>query len=309
MTSTGLKWMAQLRSRWVTLAAFAFFMSFGSQAASPDAPADGGAALQARHTEIREQLARSPYRRPLVLQSSESADTVDGNVYAVLPSPFSSVSTTFKNPGHWCDVMILHLNTKYCRASSEASPGKLKVHIGRKTAQQLRDAFELDFDFKVVSATPAYLSVMVTSPKGPLGSTDYRMEIQAVPLDDARTFLRLRYSYGYGAASRIAMRSYLATVGSGKVGFTQATENGQTQFVGGMRGAVERNTMRYYLAIESFQAALGRPRQEQVEARLNSWFDATEEYPKQLREVKKSDYLEMKHAEIQRQQSAPAAPN
>jgi hypothetical protein len=274
------------------------------------APPDGGSgesgasALHARHEQLKERLAGSPYKRPLVLESSESADTVDGSVDAVLQSPYSSVSSTFKSPGHWCDVMILHLNTKYCHPSSEATPGKLTVHIGKKTAQELKDAFELNFDLKVLSATPDYLAVTLTSPNGPMGTTDYRMEIQAIPLNSATTFLRLRYSYGYGAASRMAMRGYLATIGSGKVGFTPSNTDGSSQFVGGMRGAVERNTMRYYLAIEAFQAALTRPAPEQLDARLVHWFDATEEFPRQLREVKKADYLAMKKAEIQRQKSA-----
>jgi hypothetical protein len=286
--------------------AFASAVTLSSPAAGQAASGDsGGGALQARHAELKEQLARSPYGRPLVLESSEAADTVDGNVYAVLASPHAAVSGTFKSPARWCDVMILHLNTKYCRASSETAPGKLKVHIGKKTAQQLGDAFELDFDLKVLSASPGYLAVAATSPKGPLGTTNYRIEIQAIPLDESRTFLHLRYSYGYGAASRIAMRGYLATLGSGKVGFTESSKGGERRLVDGMRGAVERNTMRYYLAVEAFQAALSRPAAEQQNARLNKWFDSTEEYPRQLREIRKADYLTMKGAEIARQQSSP----
>jgi hypothetical protein len=51
----------------------------------------------------------------------------------------------------------------------------------------------------------------------------------------------------------IAMKTYLATLGSSKVGFTvtRRQSNGQPEYIRGMRGLVERNAMRYYLAIDA----------------------------------------------------------
>jgi hypothetical protein len=260
----------------------------------------GAGELQARYAQIKEQLNRSLFKRPLLLESTESGNMLSGSVDALLPAPYATVSATFRNPARWCDVMMLHLNTKSCRASGESAPGMLKVHIGRKTAQQLNDASELNFDLRVLSAGQDVLQVAATAPRGPLGTTDYRLEIQAVPIGANSTFLRLRYSYGYGATGRLAMKGYLATAGAGKVGFTPEKDAGGDGFVGGMRGAVERNTMRYYLAIESYLAALARPASDQLDARLQHWFDATEQYPRQLREVNKADYMTMKKAELLR---------
>ena len=74
--------------------------------------------------------------------------------------------------------------------------------------------------------------------------------------------MHLSYSYDYGVAARVAMQGYLATIGRDKVGFsvvgTQA--DGQPVYIGGTRGVVERNTMRYYLAIEAYLGALSLPR-------------------------------------------------
>jgi hypothetical protein len=58
------------------------------------------AALLKKHETLTEQLAHNPYRRPLVLDSSETHNAVYGNAYAVLDSPFSIFSTTFKSPGY-----------------------------------------------------------------------------------------------------------------------------------------------------------------------------------------------------------------
>lgn len=273
-------------------------------------PATAGAeqnavALLEKHSELASQLGSNPYGRPLYLESSETSNMVNGNAYAVLDSSFNAVSSTLKSPKRWCEVMILHINTKYCRASADTSPGVLNVNIGKKTEQQLADAFALEFNFRLASATPEYLSARLNADKGPVGTSNYRIELRAAPLPNGKTFMHLRYSYGYGMAGKIAMQGYLATMGSGKVGFTQVTQGQNQVYVGGMRGAVERNTMRYYLAIEAYLASLGRPREQQFNARLDHWFRATEQYARQLHEVDKNAYLLMKQNEYKRQQSDP----
>ncbi len=81
-----------------------------------------------------------------------------------------------------------------------------------------------------------------------------------------RTFLHLSYSYGYGMAGRLAMQGYLATVGADKVGFTVTGRdgNGQPIYIGGVRGAIERTAMRYYLAIDAHLASLSAPADQQT---------------------------------------------
>ena len=97
----------------------------------------------------------------------------------------------------------------------------------------------------------------------------------------------------------VAMNAYLSTAGSEKVGFSVDGKDGdgKPKYVGGVRGLVERNTMRYYLAIDDYVSA---PAPAQLEQRLNTWFDATERYPRQLHEVEKNDYLVMKREEARR---------
>jgi hypothetical protein len=174
------------------------------------------------------------------------------------------------------------------------------VNIGKKTEEHLADTFALEFAFRLNSASPDYLAVQLNADKGPLGTSNYRIELRAAPLPEGKTFMHLRYSYGYGLAGRLAMQGYLATLGSGKVGFTQVSKGQKQGYVGGMRGTVERNTMRYYLAMESYLAS---PSDQQLNARLERWFDATEQYALQLHEVDKSSYLSMKKSEYQRQRN------
>ena len=264
-------------------------------------------ALLEKYTALDKQLGRTAFARPLILESFEDTGSVSGNAYAVLDAPFNTVSMTFKSPAYWCEVMILHINTKYCRATSENNPSILKVNIGKKTPQALGDAFALEFAMRQVSVSPRYLAVQLNAEKGPLGTNNYRIELQAVPLPSGKTFMHLRYAYGYGMAGRLAMQGYLATAGSGKVGFTRINGDQKQNYVGGMRGAVERNTMRYYLAIEAYLASLDRPAAQQLDTRLQYWFDATEQFPQQLHEIDRSSYLTMKRDEYLRQQT-PAKP-
>jgi hypothetical protein len=128
--------------------------------------------------------------------------------------------------------------------------------------------------------------------------------MEAVALAQSQTFLHLTYSYTSGVAAQMAMKVYLATVGHGKVGFTPAETNaqGQAQYIGGVRALVERNTMRYYLAVDSVVATAAQNPQTQLERRLQNWFTAVEEYPRQLHEMERDEYMEMKRAEYARQQ-------
>jgi hypothetical protein len=263
--------------------------------ATPAVAASPGATqLLATHARLAPELARNPFGRPLVLESREGANQVGGDVYAVVDHPFATVQRSFANAHTWCEVLILHLNTKQCRAGGDA----LAVRVGRKHADA-ENAFSLKFGFQLVDTQPDFLAAKVSAPSGPLGSRDYRIELEAVPLNPRQSFLRLHYSYGFGTAARLATKGYLATRGSGKVGFTRTAKG----YVGGLRGAIERNTMRYYLAIESYLASLAQPPGRQFASRIERWFDATEQYRRQLHEMDRPTYLAMKQSEHARQQA------
>ena len=202
-------------------------------------------------------------------------------------------------------MLILHVNTKHCHATADKSRTALTVSIGKKIPQSLEDAYPIGFSYHVATATANYLEIQLNAPEGPLSTRNYRIRLRAVPVDNGRTFLQLTYAYDYGMAGRLAMKTYLATLGSDKVGFTQTgrQSNGQPEFIGGMRGVVERNTMRYYLAIEAHLGAWATPPSMQLQKRLQSWFTATEQYPRQLREVSRTAYMDMKRSEYLRQQT------
>ena len=266
---------------------------------------DPAATLRAKYDSLDEQLRQNQFKRPLALTSVETPDRLKGDVYAIVEHPFGAVSAGLNNPDHWCDVMLLHINTKYCHALAGASGTTLRVNIGKKTPEELSNAARVEFNYSVTAATPEYFEITLDAKHGPLGTSDYRIQMEAVALPNARTFLHLTYSYATNFAGRLAMQTYLGTIGSDKVGFTVIGQlaDGRPNYVGGVRGLVERNTMRYYLAIDSFLDAARAPAAAQLEKRLQSWFTAVERYPRQLHEMDRAAYLEMKRAENLRQQT------
>ena len=272
--------------------------------ASLNASADAGA-LRARYGELREQLRNNNFQRALHIDSAEAGDTLKGDVYAVIDHPFEMVGNTLKDPADWCDILILPFNTKYCHAVGSNDAAALHVRIGRKYDQPVERAYRLDFALRPVAATPDYFESRLNAREGPVGTKDYRIAVSAIPLDGGRTFMHLSYSYGYGVAGRMAMQAYLATAGSDKVGFTVTGKdgNGQPIYIGGMRGAVERNAMRYYLAIDAHLGSLRAPADQQLEKRIQTWFDATERYSRQLHEMDRATYVAMKRGEYERQQA------
>lgn len=278
----------------LVLAAFLSLASAGAEAAG----AIGAAALRQRHGALATQLADNPFGGLIHLESHEASRRLEGDVYAVLDHPFTRVRAALEDAGQWCDVMILHLNTKYCRRAEERGATLIDLRVGRKHEQSVQSASLLRFAWQPTVALPDYLRAEMKAPEGPYGTSDYQLLVEAVPLDPGRTFLRLGYAFSYGGASRIAMQLYLATVGRDKVGFTVIAGEG---YVGGMRGVVERNTMRYYLAIDAYLDSLQLPPAQQLERRLAAWFDATQKYPRQLHEVDRDDYLRMKRSEVRRQ--------
>jgi hypothetical protein len=281
-------------SRWLSALGAACLLALPAVQAHADA-----GSLRAKHQELRDELRSNSYQRQLYIDSAESGNSLQGDVYAVLDHPFEKVKGSLQDTDAWCDIMLLPFNTKYCHATDN----QLAVRIGRKFNQPAEQAYKIDFRFQNVAASSDYFEARLNAPQGPVGTRDYRIRAEAVPLDAGHTFMHLSYSYGYGTAGKIAMGAYLSTAGADKVGFSQSKEE-PGQLTSGVRGAIERNAMRYYLAIDAYLDSMAAPEAQRVDRRINAWFSATERYPKQLREMDRATYVTMKKAEYERQQTA-----
>ncbi len=292
-----------MKTPWTRAAALAMSLAL---ACLVPAHAQDAAALRARHDSLREKLADNPFQRPLVLESTQSSGDLQGEVYAVVDQPFGGVGPALQGMDHWCELLILHLNVKGCSFAGKPPAEVLSLVVGRKFDQPLDDGYKVDFAYSMPAASADYLRVQMSAETGPVGTRNYRLVLEAVPLDDKRSFIHMSYAYAYGTAARLAMQAYLGTAGRDKIGFsiTGKGEDGKPVYIKGVRGVVERNTMRYYLAIEAYLGSLSVPPGEQQEGRLRDWFAATERHAAQLHEMERDEYLKMKRSEVQRQRAA-----
>lgn len=258
--------------------------------------AQNATTLETKYRQLQNKLANNQFGQPVYMDSSQQSNTISGDIYSVVNYPYSTVRTALDTPTEWCEVLMLHLNIKYCRALGK---NKVEVYAGTKKPQPLKNAYKMTYNFKPVINDDRYMQIIMDAKSGPVGTSDYYMMMEAIPLKDNRTFIHIRYSYHFGTMAKIATNLYLDTAGSGKEGFTIVGKktNGTPEYITGLRGAIERNTMRYYLAVEAYLGSLSAPPAQQREKRLKAWFKGTERYP-QLYEITEKQYLSMKRKEF-----------
>lgn len=271
-------------------------------AAAPAGPEPAARAqtLKATHERMSDKLAQSSFGRPVQLDSMETADGLQGDIYAVVDHSLAEISSALKGSARWCEVMTLHINNRRCRAAT-APDGQetLTLFVVRRYDKPVDEAFELPFVYRVTSATPDHLAIEMSAESGPLGTHDYRVTLEAVALDAHKSFLHFGYSYDHNTMVRLATQAYLATFGSNKVGFTVVGKDadGKPEYIRGLRGLVERNAMRYFLTLDAYLMAGAR---DSAERRQRYWFAGAEQYPRQLHEVDLETYLALKREDRQR---------
>jgi hypothetical protein len=267
----------------------------------PAADSARAQALYATHQRMSEKLDHSSFGRPVQLDSVEAPGGLQGDVYAVVDHPLSEIGATLNGAARWCEVMTLHINNRRCRPdASQQGHETLTLFVVQRYDKPVEQAFELPFVYRVSSATPEHLQMEMSSASGPLGTSNYHVALEAVALDEHKSFVHFSYSYEHNMMVRFTTEAYLSTFGRNKVGFTVTGKgpDGQPEYIRGLRGLVERNAMRYFLALDTYLAA---PAREQAERRQRNWFAAAEQYPLQLHEVNLETYLALKREDKQHQ--------
>jgi hypothetical protein len=264
------------------------------------------AQLREKYAQLREPLRHNPYHRPIAVDSAESGNHLKGDIYAVLDHPYDALEKSLQDPRDWCAILILPFNTISCHPAKAENGSSLAMRVGRKPDQPADEAYRLQFSLQPVAAGPDYFEARLASREGPVGTRDYRITLEAIPLEGNRTFMHMGYEYSYGGMGRFAMQAYLNTAGANKVGFSVVGRdgNGEPIYIGGVRGAIERNVMRYYLAVDAHLASLSAPPDQRLERSMETWFDSAERYARQLHEMDRSQYIALKKSEAGRQQAS-----
>jgi hypothetical protein len=272
------------------------------------APAQDARTLLARHAALEKELANNPFGRALHVESTAVGGRQKGEIHAVVDQPYRVVAPALARPADWCHILTLQVNVKGCQPSGYAGE-TLAAFITRKPRDAVDSAHRIDFRFQVAGRSADYLQVALNSASGPVGTRDYEIRLEAAPLDARRTFIRMSYAYTLGTMARLAMDAYLSGAGRDKVGFSvvERLPDGRPVYVDGVRGVVERSSMRYYLAIEATVDALSIAPEQRLDTRLQRWYAGISRYPQLREQVGADEYLEMKRREARVSTAAASA--
>jgi hypothetical protein len=290
-------------------------LSFAFGLFTTPAQASSADDLKDKYGEIEEQLLDNVYGIPIYLESSDKKKLMQGDVYGIIYHPFNKVSKALSSISSWCEIMPQHLNIKGCTYEYINNQCRLNLYSGRKKYKKPDNAYRLNYDFNVRSLSDDYFYTMLNADEGPYDTKEYKINVEAIPLSETSTFIHFNYGYQYGFITNIAMKTYLATFGAKKIGFSikEKDKNNRPVYVGGIQGVIERNAMRYYFAIQSYLNTQEKEKAQRFENRISSWFDLTEQYHKQLYELDKVDYLKYKKMErkdqIRLQKSIKSVPD
>lgn len=283
----------------IAFVALAAVLSWGYSVQAAEPLSSDSKVLLAKYPAIKTRLEKNQFGIPVFLESKEKFSSLHVDVYGVFDHSFDSVRDALKAPNNWCDINSLHINIKACTFRKVSDQWLLTLYSGRKYYQPPKDAYRLDFRFRIAALQPEYLDIELTAKNGPLLTRDHRIRIEAAPLDKGRTLIHFSYDYSYGVLARAAIKSYYATIGRDKKGFSiiATGKMGEPVYVSGVRGSVERNAVRYYLAIQTYMDTLSIPWNQRFEKRISRWFDLTARFPRQLYEMDKGEYLATKRRE------------
>ena len=284
--------------KFVLLSATAAILISAVSASAGDIPR-GADMLLRTYNSNSARLQKNNFGLPLFLDSFERDDRVTVDAYGVFEYPFSTIANELKIPANWCDIVSLTPNIKACTHRELQGAWLLTFYLGRKVYQTPEEAqYQAVYRYRKIEQQQGYLDILLTADAGPYGTKDHTMKFEAAPLDGKRTFVRVSYSYSDSVALRLASKLYFATLGWGKTGFTVTGTDtkGQPVYIGGPRGAIERNAVRYYFAIQSFMNSLRYPENSRFSKRTSEWYDLTTRYS-QLRDLDQKDYLSFKAKE------------
>ncbi len=284
----------RLKTLMIMIAA-ALVFSAGSSVAAENS-GQGANLLLATYRDNLNRLENNSFGIPLFLESYEKASRVHVDVYGIFDYPFNSVVSVLMVPANWCDIVPLHLNVKACTYKDLPDYSLLTFYVGRKVYQPSEETRQVIYRYRKVDQQLGYLDINLTADAGPFGTKDHKMRFEALPLKGGRTFVHVSYEYSDSAALRLAAKIYFATVGRGKVGFTVtgADESGTSKLIGGPRGSIERNAVRYYFAIQAYMNSLRYAEDKRFTMSISDWYDLTIRYRKQLYDLEKKDYLAFK---------------
>jgi hypothetical protein len=270
-----------------------FFLFHGCQVSWATNPvvASGPQSLIDKYQEIEKEPHGHSFG--FYLESSVSKHLSRVDLYGTTKSPFNIVSHELRSPDNLCKIVLLDVNVRACTDQKVDQKWALTLYHVNRSDKPLKDAYPMKFGYDINAQDPGFISLLLSADRGPFSTQDHRFGFEAVSLDEGTTLIHLRYSFRYSSWAYFLMKSYFSIFGRGMIGFSTVGTNseGNAVYVRGLRGAVERNVVRYYLAILAYIDTIKIRPEQRFERRVSEWYDLTTRYPRQLFVMEKEEYL------------------
>jgi hypothetical protein len=263
-------------------------------------PAGRESLINKYHT-IGKKLDKNSGPVAFYIESSVSKNASRVDIYGTINYPFGLMKNEFLVPTNWCDIVLPHPDIRACTyKKTNDAMWLLNIYRVDKFSKPLKDAYQIKFIYRVSELQPEYFNIVLTAQEGPSHTRDHQFGLEAIPIEENMTFIHLRYSFGYSAWGYFLMKIF----GGGRVGFSVigTDREGNPVYVGGLRGAVERDVACYYLAILAYVDTLKMPAEQRFEKRVSKWYDLAALYKKQLLEMQEGEYLSYKRQDRRSQQ-------
>lgn len=257
-------------------------ISYGDESLST-----GRESLINKYHKIEKKLEKNSGPVPFYIESSESKNASRVDIYGTINYPFGFIKNEFLAPTNWCEIVLPHPDIRACTYKKMDDRWLINIYHVDKFSEPLEDSYQMNFVYRISELQPVYFDVALTA-----HTKDHQFEIEAIALEENMTFIHLHYSFGYSALEYFLMKIF----GGGKVGFSEIGTDSEDNpvYVGGLRGAVERDVACYYLAILAYLDTLKMPAEQRFEKQVSKWYDLAALYKKQLLEMQEGEYLSYK---------------
>jgi hypothetical protein len=276
-------------------------LSYGNES-----PLTGRQSLIDKYHNIEEGLKMGPPVLPLFVESSENSNTVYVDIYSTVNYPFSFIKDQLLIPANWCEIVLPHPDVRACTYKKTHDTSLINIYSVNKFSKPLGDAYQMKFVYHIDNLQPSYFDITLTANEGPYYTEHHQFRFEMAPLNKDTTLIHLRYSFGYSSLGYFLMKLF-----GGKIGFSviDTDSNDNPVYVGGPRGAAERNAVRFYLAILAYMDTFEIPVEQRFEKRINQWYDLAAPYRKQLLEMEKDKYMTYKRQDQRNQQILQSSSN
>ena len=238
---------------------------------------------------------------PIYLKTVQKEKVLNVSLLGKIPFKFSDVSAVLAKPGSYCDFLPLLFNVKTCVITELNPVTRMKFYVAGKHYTPPITSYRIHAVFRLVDRTPDKIRVRMEADPDTPGKSDYGVDLVAIPLD-GETLMHLKSRYAPGRITRMATNTYVNVFARDKPGFTEIQEpGGKKKLITGFPAVIERSSLRAYFALKAYTLNYHLPPDKRFEACLKTWYDLNQPYKKQLYELERDQYLQIKRREHKNQ--------